>query len=177
MKSDKNFETARLILKPTTTDDAEFIFALLNSPKWLKYIGDRNVKTVAEAVNYIEEKVRPQQIDLGYSNYTVIRKSDGAKIGSCGLYDREGLENIDIGFAFLPAYEKEGYAFESAQMILGAAFNTFHLKKVCAITASENLDSQRLLEKLGLKYMRDIRLPHKYEKLMYYELNNTSIKH
>ena len=173
MKSDRNIVTPRLILRPTTTDDAVFIYALLNSPKWLRYIGDRKVKSLANAVTYIEEKIRPQQIKLGFSNYTVIRKSDGAKIGSCGLYEREELKNIDIGFAFLPEYEKQGYGFESAQKILEAAFHTFHIKKVCAITKKDNLESQILLEKIGLKYLCDIILPPNDEKLRYYEVNNT----
>lgn len=176
MKPDRNFETRRLFIKPTTADDAEFVFALLNSPKWLKYIGDRNIKTLTDAVTYIEEKIRPQQIELGYSNYTVVRKSDGAKIGSCGLYDREELENIDIGFAFLPEYEKQGYGFESAQKILEAGFYTFHLEKICAITTKNNLDSQGLLQKLGLKYIREITLTYKNEILMYYEQKKVSIK-
>lgn len=176
MKPDRYFETSRLILKPTTTDDAEFTFALLNSSKWLKYIGDRNIKTLADAVTYIEEKIRPQQIQLGYCNYTVIRKSDGAKIGSCGLYQRQELEHIDIGFAFLPNYEKHGYGFESAQKLLDAGFNTFNLNKICAITTRKNLDSQRLLEKLGLHYIREIVFPNKDEKMMYYEQDNTSFK-
>lgn len=171
MKPDRSFETLRLILKPTIIDDAEFIFAVLNSPKWLKYIGDRKVKTLPDAVTYIEEKIRPQQIELGYSNYTVIRKLDDVKIGSCGLYKREELQNIDIGFAFLPEYEKHGYGFESAQKILEVAFHVFHLKRICAITIKDNLDSQRLLEEIGLKYIREITLPNDDEKLMYYELN------
>lgn len=176
MKPYKDFETPRLIIKPTTTDDAEFMFALLNSPKWLKYIGDRNINNLTDAITYIEEKIRPQQVELGYSNYTVTRKSDGAKIGSCGLYERQELENIDLGFAFLPEYEKQGYGFESAQKILEAGFHTFRLKKICAITTKDNIDSQGLLQKLGLKYIREIILPNKDKKLMYYEQNNTLIK-
>ena len=176
MKPEKYFETPRLILKPTTTDDAQFTFALLNSSKWLKYIGDQNIKTLADAVTYIEEKIRPQQIELGYCNYTVTRKSDGVKIGSCGLYARKELEHIDIGFAFLPDYEKQGYGYESAQRILDAGFNTFNINKICAITTFNNFDSQRLLEKLGLQYIREIVLPNKDEKLLYYEQDKTSFK-
>lgn len=174
MKPNRNFETSRLILKPTTIDDATFIFELLNSPKWLKYIGDCDIKSLSDAVGYIEERIRPQQIEFGYSNYTVIRKSDGVKIGSCGLYKREELENIDIGFAFLPEYEKQGYGFESAKRMRDAAFKTFHLNKLCAITNRDNLASRRLLEKIGLKYMRDVVLSHKAQKLMYYEKDNKS---
>lgn len=170
MKPANNIETERLILKPTSSDDAEFIHELLNSPKWLKFIGDRNVKTIEDAVAYIEERIRPQQIRLGYSNYTVIRKKDGAKIGSCGLYDRPGIEGIDLGFAFLPDFEKQGYGFEGANMLLDAAINKFQLDQVSGITLKENKASQKLLEKLGLKHIRNIILPHAEEELMLYQL-------
>src|SRR5690606_16395207 len=105
MKKYKHYETERLILQPTSEDDAAFIYKLVNSPKWLANIGDRNVKSVAEAKTYIKDRITPQLEKLGYGNYTLIRKVDNIKIGSCGLYDREGLEGIDIGFALLPDYE------------------------------------------------------------------------
>jgi len=107
----KEFETERLIIKPTSEKDGEFIFELLNTPKWIEFIGDRNVKSVEDAKEYIQNKMTSQLERLGYSNYTLIKKPDGVKIGTCGLYDREGLEGIDIGFAFLPEYEKKGYAY------------------------------------------------------------------
>lgn len=94
------FETERLILKPTSEEDAAFIFELLNTPKWIKYIGDRNIKTIENARDYIEAKILPQLKRLGYSNYTLISKLDNCKIGTCGLYDRDGLIGVDIGFAF-----------------------------------------------------------------------------
>lgn len=170
VKPSNNIETERLILKPTSNDDAEFIFELLNSPKWIKFIGDRNIKSLKDAVDYIEGRIRPQQIRLGYSNYTVIRKKDGAKIGSCGLYDRPGIEGIDLGFAFLPDFEKQGYGFEGANILLDAAINKFELNQVSAITLKENKASQKLLEKLGLKHIRNIVLPRNDEELMLYQL-------
>lgn len=170
MKPSQNIETNRLILKPTSSDDAEFIYELLNSPKWIKFIGDRNIKNLEDAVAYIEERIRPQQIRLGYSNYTVIRKKDGAKIGSCGLYDRPGIDGIDLGFAFLPHFEKQGYAFEGANKLLDAAIHKFELDQVSAITLKENEASQKLLEKLGLKHIRNIVLPRDEEELMLYQL-------
>ncbi len=114
MKSYKSFETDRLILKPTSIEDAAFILTLLNTPKWLKFIGDRKVRTLSEAKDYITIKMLPQLQRLGFSNYTVIRKSDHKRVGTCGLFDREGLEGIDIGFALLPDCEQKGYAYEAA---------------------------------------------------------------
>ena len=171
MTTFKSFETERLLLKPMSTEDAPFLLELLNSPKWIKYVGDRNVHTIEEATNYINTKMIPQLEKLGYSNYTVIRKTDKVKLGSCGLYDREDLEGVDIGFAFLPQYENMGYAFESASKMKEVAFNQFNLKKLSAITTKENIDSQRLLEKLGLKYIKIINFPDDDEDLLLYRLN------
>ena len=165
----KSFETKRLLLKPMSKEDASFLLELLNSPKWIKYIGDRNVYTIKEAATYIKTKMTPQLKKLGFSNYTVIRKIDNAKVGSCGLYDREGLEGIDLGFAFLPQYEKMGFAFESANKLKDLAFNQFNLKKISAITTKENIDSQRLLEKLGLKYIKTINIQDDDEDLLLFE--------
>ncbi len=176
MKPDTSFETERLLLKPTTNDDAEFIFKLLNTPKWLKFIGDRNIQTIEDAITYIEKRIRPQQIKLGYSNYTVIRKKDGAKIGSCGLYDRQELEGIDLGFAFLPSFEKKGYGFESANKLLDAAINSHHLNQVSAITSKDNLDSQKLLTKIGLKHIENILLPGKSEEIMLFRISSEDHK-
>jgi len=172
MKVPNTFETERLILRPTIEEDAPFTLELLNSPKWLKYIGDRKVYDLDAAVKYIQEKIKPQYERLGYSNYTVIRKSDGEKLGSCGIYDREGLEGVDIGFAFLPDYEKMGYGFESAQKIMSVGFEIFKIKKINAITTQENFASQKLLEKLGMKFSKLIRIPNDDEELMLYEKFN-----
>ena len=166
----KTFETERLILRPTSEDDAEFILELLNTPKWMKYIGDRNVTSIERAREYIKSKMIPQLMRLGYSNYTLITKSDQQKIGSCGLYDREGLEGIDIGFAFLPQYEKQGYAFEAADRIKKAAFEEFEIDLICGVTTKDNVPSQRLLEKLGLKLTGTTKLPDDKEELLLYKI-------
>ena len=171
MSTYKSFETERLLLKPMSTEDAPFLLELLNSPKWIKYVGDRNVHTIEEAANYINTKMKPQLKKLGFSNYTVIRKTDKVKLGSCGLYDREGIEGVDIGFAFLPQYEKMGYAFESAGKIKEVGFSQFNLKLINAITTKENKDSQKLLKKLGLKYIKTINIPDDDEDLLLYRLN------
>ena len=145
------YETERLRLKPTSEEDAAFIVALVNTPKWLKYIGDRNIRSVEDAEAYIKAKMLPQLKRLGFANYTVTRKSDNTKMGTCGLYDREGLDGIDIGFAFLPEHEQKGYAFEAANKLKDVAFEEFGITEVSAITTRDTLSSQKLLKKLGLK--------------------------
>lgn len=166
----KRFETERLKIIPTTEKDAEFILELFNSPKWLKYIGDRNVRTVEEAKNYIKTKMLPQLEKYGYSNYIVINKADKKKIGTCGLFDRVGLEGIDIGFAFLPEYEKKGFAFEAANRIKTAAFEDFGINMLSGITTKDNVPSQKLLEKLGLKLIGTAKLMDKDEELLLYKI-------
>lgn len=166
----QSFETERLTIRPTNESDSEFIFKLLNTPKWLKFIGDRNIKSVEHAKEYIKEKMIPQLERLGYSNYTLITKQDNQKIGTCGLYDREGLEGIDIGFAFLPEYEKMGYAFESSNKLMEIASREFDIQIISAITMKENISSQKLLEKLGLKLIGTTRIPNDDEELLLYRI-------
>ena len=169
-----SFETERLLLKPTSVDDANLVFELFNTPKWIQYIGDREVTTLSKAKDYIREKMRPQLERLGFSNYTLIRKSDGTKLGTCGLFDREGLEGIDLGFALLPDFEGNGYAYEASDRMKKAAFNEFGLESLLAITAEDNQASQRLLEKLGFLKMDAIQLPGDMTHLLRYRLKNES---
>lgn len=165
-----SFETQKLILQPTTTVDAPFIFELLNSPKWLKYIGDRKVHTIDEAAKYIQIKMLPQLEKFGFGNYTVIRKSDRAKMGICGLYNREGMDGLDLGFAYLPEYEKHGYAYEAASKILEVGFKHFGYDKINAITSKENTASQKLLEKLGFQLQGTTQLATETEELLLYRI-------
>jgi RimJ/RimL family protein N-acetyltransferase len=162
------FETTRLLLIPTSEKDINFIFALLNSPKWLEFIGNRNVKSFDDAKQYIKEKIIPQYKKLGFGTYTIIRKLENTKIGTCGLYDREGIEAIDLGFAFLPKFEKNGYAYESANKMISNAFEKFKINKIKAITRKNNISSQRLLEKLDFKNNGLIRLKKDSNEMLLY---------
>lgn len=141
MKRYKSFQTDRLQLKPTGLADAAFIQELVNTPKWKKFIGDRNINSVSDAEAYIESRILPQLERLGFAHYTMIRKLDGKKIGACGLYDREGLEGVDIGFALLPPYEGLGYAYEGAERIKQAALEEFKVTALSGITRKDNLAS------------------------------------
>lgn len=167
------YETDRLLLKPCNIEDAPFVLKLMNTPKWIRYIGDRNVHTIHDAENYIKEKMLSQYVRLGYGNNTVIRKADGVKMGSCGLYDREGIEGVDIGFAFLPEYEGKGYANEAAQKVMSLAINEWSITLIKAITTKDNVASQKLIEKLGLRYQGLTRLPNDAEELMLYVLDSS----
>lgn len=174
MIENKVIETERLILQPTSIEDAEFFFELQNSPKWLEHIGDRNIRTIEDARNFITTKIFPQAEKYGYSNYTIILKSDQSKIGSCGLlHDREGLEGcVEIGYAFLPEHHKKGYAFEAANKVKDTAFESFGIKELYAITSKGNIPSQRILEKMGFSLNKTIILPNDKEELLLYKTGN-----
>ncbi len=165
-------ETERLLLRPTGVQDAELVLELLNTPKWLKFIGDRNVHSLEEAKTYIETRMLPQLKRLGYSNYTIIRRSDGSLLGTCGLYDREGLEGIDIGFALLPHFEGQEYGFEAASRVKKAAFEDFGIEQLQAITSKENIASQKLIMKLGFEPAGTTRLPEENEDLLVFKSKN-----
>jgi RimJ/RimL family protein N-acetyltransferase len=106
-----NFETDRLNLSELTQEDAAFMLELLNSPGWLKYIGDRGVRSLEDAANYILGRIVPSYRKNNFGFYLVKLKDGNVPIGICGLVKREGLEHIDIGFAFLPGYEGMGYGY------------------------------------------------------------------
>ena len=167
----KTYETERLIIKLVDINDAEFLMQLLNTEKWLKNIGDRNIHSIEDAQKYVREKNLPNIERLGYGNCVVILKENNAKIGTVGLYDREGIEGVDIGFAFLEEYEGKGYAYESARKVMDIGINGFGITKVSAITLPENLSSIKLIEKLGLKFKEVVRIPNDDVELNLYEWN------
>lgn len=151
-------ETERLTLRRLTVDDAEFVFALLNEPSWLRFIGDKGVRTLEDARAYIENGPLAMYQRFGFGLYVTERRTDGVSMGMCGLIKRDGLDDVDIGFAFLPAYWGRGYAFEAAAAVMDYGRNVIGLTRIVAITAPDNESSARLLEKLGLRFDRMIRL-------------------
>ncbi|MAO07791.1 MAG: RimJ/RimL family protein N-acetyltransferase [Alteromonas sp.] len=144
------FHTERLHLRKLTMEDAPFIFNLLNTPDWIKYIGDRRITSIDKAAEYIEKNYLPSYQD-GLGNFLVEFQTDQTSIGCCGLYKRENLKYPDIGFAFLPEFYGKGYGYESAYLLLEYALKDLQLKKVLGFTVAHNEPSIKLLEKLGLK--------------------------
>ncbi|MEN4759680.1 GNAT family N-acetyltransferase [Chryseobacterium sp. C39-AII1] len=163
------YETERLILRPMSLEDGEFIFDLYNRPKFIQHIGDRNIKTVADAENYIKNRFMPQFEKLGFGNYLILTKEGNHKIGGVGIFEREGLEIVDIGFSLLDEFEGKGYAYEAALKVKSIGMDDFGLKKISAITSKNNYSSQKLIEKLGLKFQKMVMIPEDSEELMYYE--------
>ena len=159
-------ETNRLILRKFIIDDAGFVLELLNSPSWLKYIGDRNVKNLEDAKNYISDKLISSYIKNGFGLYEIILKKDNIPVGMCGLIKRDTLENIDLGFALSPVFTGNGYAFEAAFATLNYAKTVLKLERIIAITTTENKNSIKLLEKLKFVFEKMVRLSNEEEELM-----------
>lgn len=163
-------ETERLRLREFDSTDGELIFALLNSPGWLKYIGSRSISTIDDAVNYIDTKLRKSYRESGFGFYLVELKASGEKAGMCGLVKRDGLDDVDIGFALLPEFENKGYAYESSQCVINYAVKKLNINKLAAITLPNNLPSIKLLEKLGMKFDKKINIPGDPEELLLYTM-------
>ena len=139
-------------------EDAPFILKLLNEPSWIRFIGDKGVKTLGDARRYILEGPVKMYSLLGFGLWLVELKSSGVPIGICGLIKRDSLPDVDIGFAFLPAYWRQGYAAESASAAISYGRGAFSLGRILAITSPDNDHSGRLLEKLGFRFEGMIRL-------------------
>jgi RimJ/RimL family protein N-acetyltransferase len=148
----KNLTTRRLTLRPPRNNDAAFLLRLLNDPDWLRYIGDRGVRTEADALDYINERLLGSFHRHGFGLWVVEASGSDTPLGVCGLLKRETLEDVDIGYAFLPEGRGSGYALEAAQRTLEFAAHELQLPRVVAITKPENAASSRLLERLGLSF-------------------------
>jgi RimJ/RimL family protein N-acetyltransferase len=154
--------------------DAGFILTLLNEPSWLRFIGDRGVRTIDDAKNYIIQGPVAMYASLGFGLCTVELKDSGCPVGICGLMKRDYLDAADIGFAFLPAYWGKGYAYEAANAILNFAKADLGLKRILATTRPENIASQKLLEKLGLRFEGLMRHPDGDRDLRVYAIDDLS---
>jgi len=151
-------ETARLILRRLTLDDAEFILGLLNEPSFLQYIGDKGVRNLDDARNYLLSGPIASYEKFGFGLYLVQLKDGQVPIGMCGLLKRETLPDVDIGFSFLPQFWSKGYAFESASAVMTHGKRSFGLERIVGLVKPGNQGSIRVLEKLGLKFEKMIRV-------------------
>lgn len=152
-------ETERTRLRWLTPDDAPFILALLNEPGWIRFIGDRGVHDIDAARAYLEQRLVPAYERLGFGFYALELKAGGSPAGICGLIKRDGLDDVDLGFALLAPYEGRGLAGEAAAATLAHARDDLGLRRVAAIATPDNARSTRLLERLGMRFERLVRLP------------------
>jgi RimJ/RimL family protein N-acetyltransferase len=151
-------ETDRLVVRRLNLDDAAFILELLNEPAFLENIGDRGARTLTDARRYIARGPVASYRKFGFGLYLVELKDSGAPIGICGLLKRESLDDVDIGFAFLRRFWSQGYARESAAAVMYYGWTELRLPRIVAITKPTNQASIALLEKLGLRFEKNIAL-------------------
>lgn len=163
-----DLHTARLVLRRLTAADAPFIFQLLNEPSWLQFIGDRGIRTVEDAVRYIETGPMAMYGRYGLGLYHVGLAATGQPVGVCGLLKRQALEDVDLGFALLPAFWAQGYAREASAAVLAHGRKVLGLRRIVAIVLRHNAPSRRLLEALGFTVERPVRLADDQEELLLY---------
>jgi RimJ/RimL family protein N-acetyltransferase len=164
----KILETDRLDVRQVTDDDAEFILGLLNEPSWLRFIGDKGVRTLDDARDYIRNGPVASYQRFGFGLYMTRQKSDGARIGLCGLLKRDALPDVDIGFALLPAYWGKGYALEAAAAVMEHGRAAHGLRRIVAITNPDNERSIQLLAKLGMRQDGTVRISDPGLELKYF---------
>ena len=146
--------TTRLLIEPLNLNDNNFILDLVNTEGWLKFIGNRNIKSSDESINYIQKILANKNIV-----YWIVKlKNNKDKIGVVTFIKRDYLEHHDIGFAFLPKFSKNGYAYEAVNAVLNQLFQHHDLKHILATTIPENTNSIKLLERLGLIFEKEIEI-------------------
>jgi ribosomal-protein-alanine N-acetyltransferase len=161
-------KTLRLVLRHLTEDDAPFILELLNEPGFIDNIGDRGVRDLEGARRYVTEGPGASYQRNGFGLWLTALRDTGEPVGICGLVKREGLEDADIGYAFLQRFWGRGYAREAAQAVLDHARQVIGLPKVVAITTPGNAGSIAVLEKIGLKFEGLIKLPGHEDESSYF---------
>ena len=163
-------DTPRLKLRRLTLDDAALMLSVWNDPAFMRFVGDRGIRTLDEARTAMTEGAFRLYSDYGYGPYGVIRKEDNRPIGICGLFRRDGLEEPDIGFAILPEYCGRGYACEAANAVIAYAKEDLGIPCLTAIVAPENEASVGLIRKLGLKFQRMHRMADDKEDVAIYAM-------
>ena len=151
-------ETRRLRLRALTADDADFIRELVNDPDWIRNIGDKGVRTQDDARRYLENGPIAMYARVGFGLFAVESKASGECIGICGLIKRDGFDDVDLGFAFLPRFRRAGYALEASSAVIADGKARFGLRRIVAIVSPGNEASIGLLGKLGFRFERIIAL-------------------
>lgn len=152
-------------MRRLTIDDAEFILALLNEPSFLRYIGDKKVRNLDDARQYILNGPVGSYERHGFGLNCVELRESHTPIGMCGLLKRDELSDPDIGFALLPDFWSKGFAFEAAQAVLKDARESLKIQRILAITSLDNDASITLLERLGFRFEDIVQLSPNGERL------------
>ena len=151
-------ETPRLRIRELTIGDVEFILGLVNEPSFLENIGDKGVRNLEDARQFILAGPWANHRERGYGQFLVELKDGGDPIGVCGLLYREALDVSDIGCAFLPQYWRRGYAFEAACAVMEYGHAILGIEKIVGLTSEENVASIKALEKLGMSFKKMVKM-------------------
>ena len=154
----KPIVTERLTIRAFTLDDAAFIVTLVNDPDWLRFIGDKAVKTREDARRYLATGPLAMYERYGFGLCAIERNKNRATIGMCGLIRREGLEDVDIGYALVPEVRGQGFALEAARAVLEHGLTTLRIYRIVAITDPDNAASTRVLEGIGMRFERHVQM-------------------
>lgn len=158
----------RLHLSEFSLKDASFFFELVNDPDWIKYIGDRNIKTISDSESYLIDKIIPNYKQFGFGFYVVRLKESNLPIGMCGLIKRDWMSYVEIGYAFLNKHRGKGYAIEASIATKKYAKEEIGISKIAALTDVDNEKSGNLLNRLGLEFERLISYPGEQKKCKLY---------
>ncbi len=151
-----------------TPEDADLMLAVWNDPDFVEHVGDRGIRNIDEARSALKDGILSMYGDLGYGPYCMTLRGSEERIGICGLFKRDNLDDPDIGFGLLPAHRRDGFAWEAAVAVLNEARDVLGFERVTAIVSPGNKASVRLIEKLGLVYVEPIRMPGDEEDVSLY---------
>lgn len=166
----RTIETDRLVIRKVERGDAAFMLDLLNQPSFIQFIGDRGVRTLDDARTYIEERALAGYEKNGFGPFAVAIKPSGQVVGIVSLLDRDELDDVDIGFAFLPDSWRQGFASEATSAVMDFAFSDLGLGRIIAITQPDNITSIKTLEKMGLAFESTTRLGDEDIDLLLYAI-------
>lgn len=160
-------ETARLRVRWFDASDSALIVELLNQPSWIRFIGDKGVRTHEDALRYLERGPIAMYRSAGYGLFAVELNETRERMGMCGLIKRDTLTDVDLGFAFLPSFWRRGYAFEAATAVLSYGRQALSLRRIVAIVSKDNDRSRTLLERLGFRLESVMKRPNDEELDLY----------
>lgn len=164
-------ETDRLILNYFSLDDAHIILELLEEPSFKEFIGDKGVRTIDDARDYLQKGPLESYARHGYGAYLTVEKKDNLSVGMCGLFKRDHMQYPDLGFAFFARACGKGYALESAQAVIQHSRQTLYLPILSAAADPANVKSVALIDKLGFQYQHSFRETDGETDLNYYEMS------
>lgn len=161
-------ETERLVLRRLTPGDAAFMLSIWNDAGFIRHVADRGIRTIEQASAALEVGAFALYEQHGYGPYCMTRKEDSERVGICGLFRRENLDDPDIGFAVLPEFRGIGLAGEAAEAVIIHARDDLALKYLTAIVSPDNAVSIGLIEKLGLQFDRAVTMPGEQQEIRLY---------